>query len=641
MSQYYRNSRKKSIVFFFAFIFVFFLPFEVYGITPNDPGFIQQKDMWDQIYAQAAWNISTGTKEIVVAVIDTSIDILHPDLFDNIWINKKEIAGNGIDDDDNGYIDDIFGWNFVDDNSNLFNYENDALDYADNYSVYTHGTIVAGLIGAVAENGNAGAGINWKVSLMPLKAFDVFGSGTYFDIERAVDYAVDNGADIINISFVGDLNEPSLKNKLKRAYENGVLTIVAAGNNNINGGGDMDIEPMYPACFDKMEENWILGVTSVDASDKLSFFANYGSCVDITAPGELIYSTIIKSKNGNNQYFGGPWYGTSFSTPLITGAAALIKSINSKLSPSQIIYILLSTADDVEAVNPGVVGRVGYGRLNLYKALAKALSEKYLFNLPERICRTLEGHKVICNEPDKSRDLVVANLNEHIISLDAVNKERIAILLPTKVKIIFGDGGYEKNITLNDLYEYKKISFFELDGEPTLAVFGNRNTNDNVIYFFDLSGQKIKEVNFVENSPLIFSLVGDGSFATIKNEGQRIAVSHFNSSGKLLSKKFGPLAVISSGDIISGHFWDEGYQLAFLINQNEYPYLCVFDLNTGSFYIDKNIALSSSNMRLIGVKSDLDNNKLEEIMKYDLKSGQYQVFSGKGDILAQGSLTFR
>ncbi len=633
MNQYYRNSCKKSILGVCAFIFSLFLPFKAYGIVPNDPGFIQQKSTWDQIYAPSAWEISTGTKDIVVAIIDTSIDIRHPDLSDNIWINKKEIDGNGIDDDGNGYVDDINGWNFVDNNPYLFDYESDAFDYADNYSVYTHGTIVAGLIGAVAENGKAGTGINWKVNLMPLKAFDVFGSGTYLDIERAVDYAIDNGADIINISFVGDLNEPSLKTKLRTAYENGVLTIVAAGNNNLIGRGDMDIEPMYPACFDKMEENWILGVTSVDVSDKLSIFSNYGSCVDITAPGELIYSSIIKSKNGNNQYFGGPWYGTSFSTPLITGAVALIKSINPHLTPSQIIYILLSTADDIEAHNPDFVGRIGYGRLNLYKALAKASSEKYLYNLPGRICRVSNGYKVVCSESaEMSRDLVVANFGEKIISLDAFDKERIAILFSTKVKIIFGDGGYEKNIALDKLYSYKKISFFDLDGKPAVAVFGSRNIYEHVIYFFDMAGNEIKKINFSDNSPLSFSLVEDNSFATIKNEGQRIVVSNFNSSGKFISKKIGPPAVFS-GDVISGRFWGEGYQLAFVANQNGSPSLCVFDLDTGSFYVDKINALSS---RLLSIKLGLDNNK-SAIMNYNPESGKYQVFDGKGVILGQGS----
>lgn len=639
MNQYYRNSCKKSILCLFAFIFTLFLPFEVYGIVPSDAGFIQQKSTWDQIFAQTAWEISTGTKEIVVAVIDTSIDIRHPDLSDNIWINKKEIAGNGIDDDNNGYIDDIYGWNFVDDNSSPFNYESDNLDYADNYSVYTHGTIVAGLIGAVAENGNAGTGINWNVSLMPLKAFDVFGSGTYLDIERAVDYAVNNGADIINISFVGDLNELSLKNKLKQAYENGVLTVVAAGNNNINGSGDMDVEPMYPACFDKMEENWILGVTSVGASDKLSYFANYGSCVDITAPGELIYSTIIKSKNGNNQYFGGPWYGTSFSTPLITGAVALIKSINPQLTPSQIIFILLSTADDIEAVNPDVVGRIGYGRLNLYKALDKALSGKNLYSLPERICRIIGGRRVVCNEPDKFRDLVMANLNEQIIALDVVDKEKIAILLSEKVKIIFGDGGYEKNISLNKSYSYKKINFVELEGRQALAVFGSRGIYEYIIYFFDLAGNKISEVAFFENTPFSLSMIENNSFALIKNEGHRITVSHFNFAGKLISKKFGPLAVLSD-EVVSGRFWGEGNQIAFLVNQNENPSLCVFDLDTGSFYVDKITVLSISNKTiLLRTKPGSDINK-PGIMNYDPESGKYQVFDGKGNILGQGCLSF-
>jgi hypothetical protein len=630
------NFAKKSIVFIITFIFAVFLSLPAKAVTlPNDLELMSQSSMWSQIDAFNAWDISIGSKEIIVAVIDTGIDIYHPDLINNIWFNKNEIPDNDIDDDNNGFVDDINGWNFVDNNPNLLNYESESLD-SDYYDIYTHGTIIAGLIGAIGNNNMGGLGVNWQVSIMPIKAFDSFGSGSYYGIGEAINYAIKNGADVINISFVGNLDEPLLKNSLRKAYEAGVLTVVAAGNNNIINRGDLDNRPMYPICYDKGEDNWILGVTSVDSQNSLSIFANYGTCVDIAAPGENIFSSIIKSEFSNNQYFGGPWDGTSFSTPLISGAAALIKSIDRRLTPAQIIKLILSTANDIEYANPGLAGRVGYGVLNLKQVLLKTLLNKKINYLPGRICRAKES-KIICYEPDLSRDLIISDINKKIISVDAYKKEKIAVLTGDQAKIFSGNGSYEVNISLNSDYLYKKIMFFESNGQILLSILGSKNLTEHKIFIFDTSGNIKQEVAFGESRPFALTIIDNNYFATLKIENNRIAVSQYDFNGKLIFKKTGPFA-FSFANLTHGRFWDNGEQLAFTIKQNGDEILCIFDLNTGSYFLDKDNVLAENN-KLMSVPS-LSRDELWHIMDYSPENGKYRIFDGKGNVLGAGVMNF-
>ena len=212
------------------------------------------------------------------------------DLRNNLWQNKKEIRNNQIDDDENGYIDDVYGWNFLDNNNDPRPSVLGLADSEKKEALFNHGTLVAGIIGAVGNNKLGISGINWRVKLMNLKVVGNDGIGSMSALTEAIYYAVDNGADIINISMVGPDEDGKVVEAIKYAYEQGVVIIAAGGNNYFS----LNDEPLYPVCADKDEkENWVLGVSAISESHHLAMFSNIGSdCIDITAPGVNITSTI-------------------------------------------------------------------------------------------------------------------------------------------------------------------------------------------------------------------------------------------------------------------------------------------------------------------------------------------------------------
>jgi subtilisin family serine protease len=234
--------------------------------------------------------LETGRPEVIIAVIDSGVAFDHPDLADNIWTNPGEIPGNGRDDDGNGYVDDIHGWDFVNDDANPSDYSRDLYGNG-------HGTHVAGIIAARGDNGRGVTGVMWHASLMPLQIFDIYESDSYrdaviqsFNIIAAIHYAVDNGARIINCSFGGPVPSQIQQNVIAAAAAAGVLVVVAAGNDGLNN----DLEPTYPAAYDLPN---IIAVAAVDNRDELSSYSNYGPrSVDVAAPGggsgNAVYSTL-------------------------------------------------------------------------------------------------------------------------------------------------------------------------------------------------------------------------------------------------------------------------------------------------------------------------------------------------------------
>lgn len=331
-----------------------------------------------QIKALQAWEKTTGSGQIVVAVIDTGVDINHPDLVNNIWRNSGEIPDDGIDNDGNGYIDDINGWNWIDD-------DNDPTpEIVDGYSIESihHGTMIAGLIAAEANNGQGIAGVAWKTKIMALRGLSSMGQGSTTMVAEAIDYAVDNGADIINLSMVTPTDAGLFYQAIKRAYDNGVMIIAAAGNEpDKEHGENLNDDPLYPACY----SHEVLTVAATDTLDQRADFSNYGSdCVDLSAPGVGIFSTLFQSPTlilgfGVNtmqfeDYYAGGYAGTSFSTPLVSGAAALVKSVKPSLTNQEIYDILIESADPIEDLNPNFRGQLGSGRLNIAKAIDTALS---------------------------------------------------------------------------------------------------------------------------------------------------------------------------------------------------------------------------------------------------------------------------
>ena len=338
------------------------------AIVPNDPDFFRQ---WYLPYVNfpKAWEYTQGSHEVIVAVLDTGVDIDHPDLRDNIWVNKKEKPYDLVDNDGNGYVDDFYGWNFVDD-SNVVKPD---LENA-NKTAANHGTIVAGIIGARGANGSGVAGVSWQVKIMPLKVLDNNGQGDTVRVAKAINYAIDQGVDIINLSFVGNEYSAVLQNAIDRAYENNIVIVAAAGNEDASGH-DFAAKSSYPVCNDGTE-NAVIGVVAVDQFNRLASFSNYGTrCSDVTAPGVSFFSTVVYEpayEDFQSLYAGG-WNGTSVATPVVSGLAALIKAKNPNLSAVQIRNIIINTSDSIDQANiEDVRGKIGKGLINAKNALEAA-----------------------------------------------------------------------------------------------------------------------------------------------------------------------------------------------------------------------------------------------------------------------------
>ncbi len=303
--------------------------------------------------SQKAWRISQGSREITVCVIDTGADIHHPDLINNLWVNKGEIgmdakgrdkATNGIDDDGNGFIDDVHGWNFVANNNKLDD-------------EHGHGTHIAGIIGAEGGNGIGISGVSPKVSLMILKYYDAKGNdvNNLVNTVKAIDYAVKMNCNIINYSGGGIAPSPEERSAIERAGKKGILFVAAAGNERSNS----DVRKYYPADYGLPN---ILSVTAIDRFQNVLPSSNYGEqTVDIAAPGNDIISTLP-----GGQY--GYMTGTSQATAFATGVAALVMANNPQLRKAdEIRKYLTQTGDSDEKL----AGKTRWRkRLNSYKALA-------------------------------------------------------------------------------------------------------------------------------------------------------------------------------------------------------------------------------------------------------------------------------
>ncbi len=329
------------------------------ALVPNDPLFAAQVQL-EQIGAPAAWDTRTDAGEVIVAVLDSGVDTSNPELASNLWVNPREIAGNGVDDDSNGYTDDVNGWNFVEDSADPRPQITEGATAAGLH----HGTVVAGIIGAEGNNGVGVVGVTWNVQILPVRVLDSTGSGTTVTVAEGIRYATAVGADVINLSFVGSGVSPTLANAISAAQAAGVVIVAAAGNENL----DVDTTPQYPVCY-----SGVIGVGSVNASDVKSSFSNYGSCVDIVAPGENVTSTLLYAPaSGHTSPTGGGWYGTSVASPFVSGAAALIRASMPNASVENVEQILKSHAVSIAGSNPGFGDDLGAGRLSVSTLVADA-----------------------------------------------------------------------------------------------------------------------------------------------------------------------------------------------------------------------------------------------------------------------------
>jgi len=362
---------KKLITSFFVIFLIGVGPVSA-ALTPNDPYYSNQWYL-AKIKADSAWDKISSAPDIVIAVIDSGIEVGHPDLKDNIWRNTGEIPGNGLDDDHNGFIDDVGGWDFVN------NVNNPSPKFLSGWteSGVSHGTMVAGIIAASGNNNEGIAGLAWRAKIMPLKALNDRGEGRISDVVRAIDYAASNGADIINLSFVSFNYSEALQEAIRRAHKAGAIIVAAAGNEQSVGAGyNIDKTPIYPACYEgAWGENMVIGVAATDALDQKAKFSSYGSrCVDLSAPGISFFSTVTPGSVAGdpNRIYDGYWSGTSMAAPLVSATLALIEQANPELSAREVVNILFAATDNISKLNPDYPGQLGNGRLNVNRAVELA-----------------------------------------------------------------------------------------------------------------------------------------------------------------------------------------------------------------------------------------------------------------------------
>lgn len=333
-------------------------------ITPNDTYFSRQWAFYNDgsfslsqaifdadIDMELAWEIEQGDSSIIIAILDSGLKLNHPDINTRVWINNNE-THNNIDDDENGFIDDVQGWDFA-------NNDNDPTDD------HGHGTNVAGIIGA-DENNNLGyAGVDWNSRLMVCKVLDDNSWGLYSWWTEAIYYAVDNGADIINMSVGGTGFSNTLQEAIDYAYNNGVIVVTSMMNEDNN-------VIYYPAGY---STTIAVGSTNPDDERSSPFFwsptsgSNYGDHIDVVAPGNYIYGLHYNSDINFNTY----WGGTSQATPLVTGLSALLLAQDNSRTPEDIRNIIRNTAEDqVGDPYEDIMGfdiYYGYGRINAHQAL--------------------------------------------------------------------------------------------------------------------------------------------------------------------------------------------------------------------------------------------------------------------------------
>lgn len=312
--------------------------------TPNDFGSNSQGDAWHlyKIKAREAWDYTKGDTTITVAVVDQEFDVNHSDLKNNIWVNPNEIPNNNIDDDNNGYIDDVSGWDISDGDNNVTNYVSSYLN---------HGTPCAGLVAATTDNSNGVAAIGFNIKIIPVKVCRDNQTDKYFkNPDEGILYASTVGADIISCSFGGAGYSTTTQNLINFVSSLGSIVVASAGNESTS-----DIH--YPAGYQN-----VITVAASDINDNKASFSNFGSWIDISAPG-----VATKTTYRNNSYLS--FTGTSGSCPITAGLLALMKSQMPTILNSELTSCLINNADNIDNLNPIYVGQLGSGRINAEKAM--------------------------------------------------------------------------------------------------------------------------------------------------------------------------------------------------------------------------------------------------------------------------------
>ena len=376
----------------------------------NDGSFNLSPSIADaDIDMELAWDIEQGDSNIIVAVLDTGTKLDHPELTNRIWTNTSE-QNNGLDDDGNGLIDDVYGWDFA-------NNDNNPIDDVG------HGTNIIGIIGANANNGIGYAGMDWNCKLMTCKVLDNSNNGYYSWMIQGIHYAVDNGAKVINMSIGGSSFSSGLQDAVDYAYNNGV-TIVACMmnfNNNVT---------YYPAGFQNT-----IAVGSTDSNDQRThpFFwsatsgSNYGNHIDVVAPGNYIYGLNHTSNTNYNTY----WGGTSQATPQVVALCSLLLAQDNTRTPNDLRTIIRNTAQDqVGTPNEDTSGfdiYYGYGRINAYDALNyNSLAISNSVNEKFSIFPSLVKNEITIIGDVSDKILTITNtLGQNILTFKEINSNKL------------------------------------------------------------------------------------------------------------------------------------------------------------------------------------------------------------------------
>ncbi|MDQ3193312.1 MAG: S8 family peptidase [Bacteroidota bacterium] len=329
--------------------------------TSNSPNDLQASQ-WAlaKINSIQAWDITTGSAAVSIALVDNAVSTTHEDLNSNIWINPGEIDANNIDDDLNGFTDDVNGWDVADNNNNP-----NPPTSATSSSAFVHGTHCAGIASSATNNAIGIASLGYNTKIIAVKCSNDNSSDEGNSLPYAYDgvyYAIQAKADIISMSWGGSsgffLTGESIINA---ANAMGITLIAAAGNNNSS-------TPFYPAAY-----NNVISVGATDQLDQKASFSNFGSTIDVMAPGVSIFSTL--SSSTNNSY--GSLSGTSMACPLVAGLAGLILSVDPDLSPSEVKTFLKNGCENIDSQNLSYTGQIGAGRINAYNTLQALSIEKF------------------------------------------------------------------------------------------------------------------------------------------------------------------------------------------------------------------------------------------------------------------------
>lgn len=399
---------------------------------PNDP---RLQELWglNAIHAPIAWKNGTGTGNKIVAVLDSGVDVSHQDLIGNIWTNTKEIPGNGIDDDNNDYIDDTSGWDFV---------GNDNLPFDEN----GHGTHMAGIMAGKGNNGIGIAGVNWSGKIMPIRILNASGATDWNTAFSGIVYAISNGAHILSNSYGSTSAAALAASAVQMANASGKLVIAAAGNHS-------QAKAIFPAYLTNAYPN-VISVASSDLNGSVSEFSNYGDGVDIAAPGSNILSTTP-----NNGYLS--FSGTSAAAPFVAGAASLLWDLFPTKSALEIKSAILNGSDYSKSLD----GKISASRqLNVAKAVNELLG--YSTQRPSNPPTAIKGVRFKYYEgnwnklPNLSTVVPTSIGTTDSISLKAAPKNNnFALVFETSIKIE-KPGKYKFYVTSDDgslLYINDKI----------------------------------------------------------------------------------------------------------------------------------------------------------------------------------------